>query len=127
MQAKNTAGHHALVGVPRHAIQLPRLPGPAGGATRLAQTSDSKGGVMLPDSSAPYAWEVVTRGCKASARPGVATPDAGEYASRTRRLCTIYNRVTSPLRRRACHQTKAGRGAAGQLLHLHLLRISQSV
>ena len=85
---------------------------------------------MLPDSSAPYAWEVVTRGCKASARPGVATPDAGEYASRTRRLCTylsIYNRVTSPLRRRACHQTKAGRGAAGQLLYLHLLRISQSV
>ena len=82
---------------------------------------------MLPSSSAPYAWEVVTRGCKASARPGVATPDAGEHASRTRRLCTIYNRVTSPLRRRAGHQPRARRGVAGQLLYLHLLLVSQGV
>ena len=82
---------------------------------------------MLPSSSAPYAWEVVTRGCKASARPGVATPDAGEHASRTRRLCIIYNRVTSPLRRRAGHQPRARRGVAGQLLYLHLLLISKGV
>ena len=109
MQAKNTAGHHALVGIPRHASQLPRLPDPSGGATRLAQTSDSKGGVMLPDSSAPYAWEVVTRGCKASARPGVATPDAGEHTSCTRRLC-IYNRVA----RRCAGARATNQGRRGQ-------------
>ena len=63
MQAKT---QQALVGIPRHAIQLPRLPGPAGGAARLAQTSDSKGGVMLPSSSAPHAREVVTDGERVS-------------------------------------------------------------